>query len=199
MGENPMDETMGNQQATREEIAWLAGLWDGEGSIGVRTNIKIHQVSPRIAVYNSNTIIINKAIEILEKMGLKPYVSIKNDGVGRFPGSKKDVYQVQIGTYKGAKPFLDQMIPFLVGKKSNAQLLLRFVDSRLRFDRSQSNRDKAYNEQEVGMIEAIYKQNGDQRGTSQTIRDALLNRQSIRSSRLRRSDDIVGPCVKAHG
>ncbi len=162
---------MDNQQVTLEELAWLAGIWDGEGSIGVRLNRKIMQISPRIHVVNSNPKIICKVIEILEKLGVKPYVREKDKGA--FPGSEKQVWQVGFDTLKHSKIVLDSLFEHLVGKKENAVLLLRFINSRLKnFRINGTNKEKAYTPEELETIAQIYELIGSKqaKGTPETIR-----------------------------
>jgi hypothetical protein len=178
LGENKEDETMDNQQVTREEIAWLAGIWDGEGTIGVRHCVKIHQFSPRMHVTNSDARIIARVREILEKMGINPY--LREHGIGGFPGSKKQTWVIGVDTLAKSKIILDNLLPYLVGKKEQAEFLLRFVNSRLQnFDRGKSNRYRKYKEEDFENIDKIYEANGNQRGILRDYKRSLFKKDDI--------------------
>ena len=160
---------MDNQQVTREEIAWLAGIWDGEGTISVRHNTKIHQFSPRMHIVNTNSQIVLKSLKILEKIGATPY--LREKGKGGFDGSKKQCWILGVDTLAKSKIILEKLLPYLVGKKPQAEILLRFVNSRLkRYNKHNKNKDNAYTEEDLKNIKKLYELNGNQRGTSETIR-----------------------------
>lgn len=160
---------MDNQQVTQTELAWLAGIWDGEGTIAVRRNAKINQMSPRVHFTNTNASIILKAVEIMEKIGVKPHVREK--GQGGFEGSHKECYTIGFDTLSKSKLLLDTLLPYLVGKKDQAILLLKFINSRMgRWDVAKNNDDKSYTQDDLETIARIYDLNGNIRGTSETIR-----------------------------
>lgn len=176
---------MGNQQATLNEISWLAGIWDGEGTIGVRHSVKIHQFSPRMHIVNSNSLIIQRSIEIMEKLGITPY--IREKGTGAFEGSKKQCWAVGVDNLTKSKILLDCLMPYFVGKKAQAQILLKFVDSRLeRFDRKKPNAEKGYTQEDMDNIKKLYELNGNQRRVPRDYTPNSLKR-----------DDIVQSQVKA--
>lgn len=160
---------MANPQVTREDVAWLAGIWDGEGSIGVRRNLASRQFSPRVSMVNTNAVLIARVCEILDAHRIS--YSVAEKGRGGFPGSHKQCWIVGIQTLRGAHRFLHAFGGYLVGKRAQAQLLLRFVESRLRRRMAESrNSDAPYNEDELTTLSDLYRLNGDQRGTSETIR-----------------------------
>ena len=151
---------MDNQQATLIEISWLAGIWDGEGTIGVRNNTKIKQFSPRMHVVNTNPLIMQKVFEIVEKLGITPYFREKD--AGEF--GVKQCWVIGVDTLTKSKVLLDAMLPYLVGKKPQAEMLLKFVESRLeRFDRTKANCDKGYTQDDLDTVKAVYELNGNQR------------------------------------
>ena len=169
------DSAMDNPQVTAEDVAWLAGIWDGEGTISVRRCVKINQFSPRISMVNTNPEIIRHTVDILTRLGMNPY--LREKGQGGFPGSSKQCWIVSIETLGGSRKFLDTVAPLLRGKCAQADILNRFVTSRLT-RRSQVTRqsDCPYNDEEFDALEALYIANGNQRGTSETIRRAPPDR-----------------------
>ena len=161
---------MDNPQVTA--IAWLAGIWDGEGTISVRRNKRIKQISPRVSMVNTNPAIIQRVDELLTDLGVGHHVREKDQG--GFEGSSRQCWIVSVETLGGACRLLNHLKPFLVGKLPQAELLGRFVASRmLRRQQVLRNSDCPYNEDELKAVQALYQVNGDQRGTSETIREAV--------------------------
>jgi hypothetical protein len=110
------------------EIGYIAGLMDGEGSINyVRQTDKR---SGRVAqgcrlnvcvVANSNPLIISKVEQILERWGIQFNTRMTHP---RF-------WQVDIvGTIDNKRKFLKIIYESLAGKKEQASLMLRFMNSR---------------------------------------------------------------------
>jgi len=168
------ESEMGNPQVTQIEIAWLAGIWDGEGTISVRRNKKINQFSPRVTMVNTNAAIIRKVADILTRMGIGHY--LREKGEGGFSGSSRQCWIVSIETLEGAKQFLKNVRPLLVGKTYQAELLEMFVRSRIsRRSLVTRNSECRYSEDELDAVTLLYRANGDQRGTSETVREASAN------------------------
>jgi len=127
------DKTMGNQQATREEIGWLAGIIDGEGYLGMRAQIdkrtKRRQptITPSLHISNTDEAIILKCQNIMRKMGVNPYIRATkaNSRV------KKDQFHVQIARMAKAQTILNAVLPWLTGeKKKRAELIVEFIGIR---------------------------------------------------------------------
>lgn len=174
-----MDNPQGNF-----EVAWLAGIWDGEGSIAVKQGTGRNTFSPRVSMVNTNPAILNRVCEILD--GAEIGYHMNERGPGGFPGSSRQCWIIQIGTMSGAAKFLSLVGEHLVGKREQALLLKRFLDSRLSkmadgnvqkgFMRKpgQTNKGIAYTPDELETICQIYEANGDQRQSSETIRAAIV-------------------------
>jgi hypothetical protein len=73
----------------------------------------------------------------------------------------KDAVVVQVSNIKGIKCFLDHILPYLIGKRAHAELVLRFVNSRLRQYESKGRKAGApgpgcpYTEEELGLCEQL--------------------------------------------
>jgi len=172
-----MNGTIDNQQVTQTEAAWLAGIWDGEGSFGTCYANKntSKNFGIRISVVNSDATILKKITDILDKADIGYHVQEK--GYGAFPGSHKQVWAIRIGKYKQGAMALDLMMPYLSGKLSRAQLLKKFINSRLsRIQKVSRNSDCPYSKEELELLANICDLNGNQRGTSETIRAEIANR-----------------------
>lgn len=165
---------MDNPQVTEIELSWLAGIWDGEGTISVRLNRKIMQISPRLNVVNTNPHIMSRVDDILTRIGVVHY--IREKGEGGFGGSNKQCWIICIDTLRGSFIWLQYVKPYLVGKVKQAEFLEKFVNSRIfRRIKATRNSDAPYSKEELLAVADLYDQNGNQRGTSETIREAASN------------------------
>lgn len=138
---------MGNQQGTLKvseaELGWLAGIIDGEGSVilflGVRKGGKINNVSPQVVVGNTDFALIDRYVDILDRLGAGVHVSTRlpcyKTGVeGAKPSSKKYKTLKVASTvgFKRVKTLLDAITGYLVTEKQRkSELLLKLIDRRL--------------------------------------------------------------------
>lgn len=112
------------------ELAWLAGLWDGEGSITVFTHTEKGgktKLCPTLCVVNTNETIIAEAARLLDKLGTSFSVFT------RTPQKREHKPAIQLATrnMRYIQIVLEAMLPFLIGKKAQAQLVLRYVTKKL--------------------------------------------------------------------
>lgn len=164
---------MGNQQVTQTDLAWLAGIWDGEGHFSIRRTI-LHrgnspQYSPRLGVTNSNVQILTKAREILDTLGIGYYFREKDQG--GFDGSQKQVWLIAVETMVNAVKVITAIRPYLVGKTFQADCILEYCERRLMVaGRKKGNKIRKYAARDYELVEKVFNANGDIRGTSETIR-----------------------------
>lgn len=153
---------LGNEQATSEELAYLAGLWDGEGSFQVVKNggqkyqarVKMTTTSPRLADHTCT---------ILKRLGLHPFVNVSaREGTN---GNNKTAYNVILGKFEEMRMFCEAVLPFLVEKDAHARLLLQFIVSRTK-DGLKHGRVAPYTTEERAIVQEIGRLN--QRGASTT-------------------------------
>ena len=112
---------------TNEQLAWLAGLWDGEGTITVfevREANKKPKYTPSVSVVNTNMAIMSEAAKILDGMGTKFHFHEQNRG-------KTPVFVLQTRKMADIETFLNAVTHYLIGKKPQAELTLRYVEGRL--------------------------------------------------------------------
>ena len=212
----PVDEAMaemGNQQATLDEIAWLAGIIDGEGYIGIQLeNIRKHFVVRRatvgLQISNTDEEIIIKASNIMRKIGVNPYLKVDSSALKKT--TKKPVYVISIHRMAVVSRALNPVLPYLTGnKKLRAELIMEFCESRLKNFIKGSHTANFYTDRELQIIDICLPL--QKRGASETIRKAELaqsrlsrlrieSRKNKKSGRLcshKDSDDMVRPFVKA--
>jgi hypothetical protein len=173
------DVEMGNQQATQIEIGWLAGFIDGEGYIGIqgyKTRNRHSSYSCAIQISNTDEAMILKAQQIIQKMGINPYIRTHGYGERNKPKSRI-VYVLIVHRMSGIIKVLDIVAPYLTGtKKERAKLVLEYCLSRKQHFVPGSHYN-VMTEREAQIIElCIAKQ---KRGASETTRKAQLERSKL--------------------
>ena len=160
------DNTIGNQQVTETDIAWLAGIYDGEGWFSLkpkRANMNFPEggINLSIGIVNTDSNIINKVDWILSELDIPHYIREKSQ-----TKNWKTRYDVEIKKFSSAKMVLERVLPYLVAKTGQANLLLRFVNRRLDLPKNSK-----YSADDIEIINE-YKENYARcSGTSTTIRE----------------------------
>lgn len=164
-----------------EKLAWLAGIWDGEGSITIFSHIEKdgrRKLCPTIGVANTDIKIIAEIIKILDKHNIRLHLQARRG----YKKEHSDCYSLITRNMTKIKAFLELLLPYLISKKPQAEILLRFVNSRL--GKIQKNGKKPYHweytEEEQTMEQQMRILNA--RGNRRIPRDYTLNTLS---------DDIV--------
>jgi len=140
------DVTMGNQQEnpSTEELAWLAGIIEGEGSISMNARKKSWNgwngigVDVNITIANTDSGIIYKSVGIFRKLGVEPKILEKdcNPIVGAngrtYHNPEKVIMYISVGKFASAHSILTAIIPFMAGQKLNrAKLMVEFIGRRM--------------------------------------------------------------------
>ena len=115
-----------NQQITDTDIAWLAGIMDAEGSIGLYKNGNGNYYA-RVTITNTDIRMFDKIKNILEKLHLSVYIKENERQKGR---NWKPRWQMVFSGSTKPKKFLNTLMPYLVTKKLEAKLTLEFIESR---------------------------------------------------------------------
>ena len=171
-----------NQQVTQTDMAYLAGIWDGEGSIGINKykNPRFNG-TPKNAVHltmsNTDVAIINEVTRIMDIMKINGHIALRERGF-------TPCYQIDIRRLDSCKILLENIIQYLKGKKELAILVLRYIDKRiascknkpdLNFQRdgkcASMKRADCYTEDEQKLVDQIRAINSSRcwkRGTSTT-------------------------------
>lgn len=148
-----IDETIGNQQAKDTDLAWLAGIIDGEGSIllGSKGHFGeykgFHGINIGASIYITNTCgnIINKCDDVLKSLGINCRIAEKN------PTSRGHaVLRVELGKMSLIKILLESIMPYLVSKIGQAKLVHKFVSQRMLKGKKQ------YDEEDIAVITLFY-------------------------------------------
>ena len=138
-----MERQTDNQQRKVNdiELAWLAGLWDGEGSIGMkvesyknRSDGQHTYFAPYAQVVNTHEPTLEIVDVILKKIQVGHHISWPRPHQhpnGTLPVSNyKSMWSVRIHGLKRCKVLLEFLRPFLVTKHDQAELVWEFIVSR---------------------------------------------------------------------
>ena len=117
-----------NQQET---LAYLGGLWDGEGHFGIGKNTGINgkfSYSTAVAISNTDPALINVFTDFCESEHIAYYIRLRaKSSVG------KNQYEIQITSLKSQEAFISLILPYLRGwKKEEASIVLRFIRNRIK-------------------------------------------------------------------
>lgn len=137
------------------DLAWLAGIWEGEGSILLYSrpvNDKRIQITPCVTMTNTDVAIVNKARKIIEEMGCNfSWREYKPKG----KESYKVCYKINSAHAGNIKIFLENILPFMHGeKKAYGETLLAFVSRRVEKSKEQKGGLKhlAYDDEDYEFI-----------------------------------------------
>ena len=128
----------GNQQVkvSDNEIGWLAGFFDGEGSVGFnvfpRAGKQWPRIDPRCLLTATDIESCRKADSILTNAGVGHHVAWRETNGFRADGSQyKRRWTITIMGLKRNLAFLTLITPYLATKQRKAELLFDYI--RLRF------------------------------------------------------------------
>jgi len=101
--------------ANELKVAWLAGLFDGEGCVTASLRGKLRYTpSIRIMITNSDLAVIITACHVLDAMETHYTLKTRRAGKG---GRRSDLYDVSLSTESGMLKFVEQMCPYVVSVK----------------------------------------------------------------------------------
>ena len=141
-----------NQQVkvTETEKAWLAGIVDGEGSIRIDVPHGKTGASPRVVVTNNDWAIIERVVDIGQRVGANPYVSQRR-------GKRENTKDVLVLGMRKIPIFLLAILPYLTGQKEKQALLMyRFCEERNKLNvKTLPNDARKYSSRQLGLIQEI--------------------------------------------
>lgn len=115
-------------------LAWLGGIIDGEGSIGMYISTKLDKVSGNRVrkqllgfanITNCDARLIKEASAILTAHGVKHRLQFMKPR-----GNRKACWYLQVQGLKAVSSFLSVVTPFLVAKKERAELVQMIIQHR---------------------------------------------------------------------
>ena len=176
-----MDRDNQQQSVQETELAWLAGVLDCDGSVQITipraTRARQHRVvNVWISFDNTDAFLINRIIDILDRLGIGHYDAEKNirpcygENGKVYLSEKKICLFCRISKMQHIQTLLGQLLPYLVGqKKALSQIILRFVGRRLKQGRT------PYEEDDLIIVRDFFKErNGRFAARNVEILDAML-------------------------
>lgn len=146
------------QEISDFDMAYLAGLWDAEGSFLITKktakSIRGFIFSPKCVFANCNTTTLNRVIGILNGLGIA--YSIYPHLASRKDPKRADCYNIEVVLPNSSIKLLDTLIPFLSGKLEAAKLVRQFVESRILIKETCGNNRLAnYTNNELLLFEQV--------------------------------------------
>jgi len=132
------------------DIAYLAGLFDGEGTITVtlhkdRRTKKGYNLATTVSICNT----CREVIELFDRLIKGKVVTVPPKG------NCRTIYRVEYRNKWDIIKFLKTLLPYLWLKRREAELMIRFCESRVAHPRGRWTGE--YTSQELAIAIAIYK------------------------------------------
>jgi len=166
---------MDNQQAkTQFDLGLLVGLVEGEGTITLNKSVKGRcKFQPYIGFANTNLALMEHMAALCARLGLPHYIHTTKAKSGK---TVKTIMALGQGR---CKRWLDVILPHLVGKKPQADLLAEFIEIREKTISLHPSR-KPYGQRELEIKRALHELNtkGKTADASETTCRALMNASS---------------------
>jgi hypothetical protein len=102
-----------------DELSWLGGIWDGEGTIGIYK--RNTYFVPSASVTNTNEVLINKVKDILDFYNIEYIVEYSDRSVRT---NARPAWTVRMESKPRVSKFLTLIKPYLISKQGQADLVL---------------------------------------------------------------------------
>jgi intein/homing endonuclease len=128
---NVSDWTISRDSVLTKEclLAWLAGLWDGEGWIGINLNKDKSRSAPfrhrpAMQIQLTDEEIFNRILDILDGLGIKYYSRV----ITPRQRMKRIQFNVHIVNRKNVLAFISAVYPYAVRLKPLADIVLEYME-----------------------------------------------------------------------
>jgi hypothetical protein len=149
---------LGTREIKDTDVAWLAGIIDGEGNIGFETRSKVgSNITCRLVVTNTDVAIINNVKRIYSEIGIINYCNKRKRNQRKDGYVRRVCYDLQVHRLRELKVILEIIIPYLVGqKKDRAELALSYCNIRIsKRSRVSCNKHAKYGEEELQIVNQL--------------------------------------------
>lgn len=106
-----------------KDLAWLGGFWDADGSIGI-TKRRTYLV-PFASCTNTNEALIKNVQRILDNAEIEYRLDYQDRGERK---NAKPAWVVRMESKKRVYRFCQMIEPYLVGKRTQAQLVMEWCE-----------------------------------------------------------------------
>lgn len=153
-----------NQQERFSDLSWLAGIWEGEGTISLVKGSK-SRITPRASVVNSDYEMIDEISRILTEHNIGHFIQKRLGGSSKNP-KHKDMKHITIAGVKRVFNFTNLMIPFIRSRKKQVAMVVRdYTKYRLSFPDINHARYSSLDLDFVKEVRAL-----NQKGTSEGLK-----------------------------
>jgi hypothetical protein len=192
---------MGNQQVTETNIAWLAGIVDGEGTFAISKNNGTRNPEwnarkVELSISGTDERLILRCVGILESLQVRPYlVCVKSKKKNR-----QDAWRVAVSKMGDLCTISKMLLPFLTCKAGQALAMYQYTESRitrtLNLDKKRLDGKRGrltrhqITPEEFALGERLLAFNDPRSGTSTTAREGakrILAERKIQSDLRRKS------------
>jgi len=177
---NQKDVTMGNQQERFDlELAWLAGIIEGEGWISLtccrslqKNNKYSAALVPQIGVVNTDERMMDKVRDIFNRLDIKYRKQTVEAYVGKDNISRKKKWAVSVSSKNAITILANSIFPYMVGIKKERVLKL-FDFYKIRESKPCAGINSRYGAEEYAVYKDLYSYKG--RNRSKILNDYTLN------------------------
>lgn len=160
-----MNDTRSQSAGNEDDLKWLAGFMDGEGSYLVASPTNWRPAyKPMVTVNNTHKPSIERISSILKSNGIGHWVS-RTDHIGR---NHKPNFTVEISGMKRVIKLLPLLLPYAFTKKEQIETLLAFLKLRMG-----GSIRTSYGDAELGLITKLRGLN--RFGSSETLSSPQVN------------------------
>ena len=168
-----MDRENQQETPTEGEIGWLAGVIECDGSIMLSAHCRKEapQAMPKVGVeikfYNTDSGLITKVVDILERLGVGHYIVNRPQkpiemSNGKSYGAKKEMLAVVVKKLTAAYRLSKILEPWMFGEKSHRlRLVIQFLARRYAktgFNNSGSAKYGEYDKGDIELIQRFYRE-----------------------------------------
>lgn len=123
-----------NEQGSLAEIAWLAGLLDGDGWIGLirakRTGKDYYRYTASLALMSTSWPNTEKSQAVLDSLGVNTYLANYAAYVGKDGSPRRQKWAVSLRGNKDTAVALRLIRPYLAEKRTCADIVIEYVEWR---------------------------------------------------------------------
>ncbi len=123
-----------SKEVDKEKIAWMAGVWDGEGCI--RPYFVKNQINGNLClgieshVRNTDVFMISRVSQILYDLGIKFSFSLGSAHIDKDGTNHKTSVVIKVAGKGNVWKLLTIMFPYLITKKQQASIAIELIEYR---------------------------------------------------------------------
>lgn len=176
----------GNQQEipTETEIAWLAGIVEGEGSVMLSCYVRNEKSKPKVGteikVYNTDAGIIAKCTEIVERLNLSYHLSeramkpMKMESGEKY-GGRDPMLTLTVNRLESAYLLGKLLLPWMFGDKQHRlRLIVQYLARRLNKIKITGKHNVEIDKGDVEIVAEFYRTHVKRPGHNRHLVEKLL-------------------------